>query len=89
MPELQSGFPILYDAEVEDLDVDGDLEVGYGLGLRFGEAPQSGGTFCWCAGDRPRAAHALAAPPGVESLVEALPVRTRRAQQRAQRRFER
>ena len=41
VPELQSGFPILYDAEVEDLDVDGDLEVGYGLGLRFGE-PGSG-----------------------------------------------
>ena len=41
VPELQSGFPILYDAEVEDLDVDGDLETGYGLGLRFGE-PGSG-----------------------------------------------
>ncbi len=37
VPELQSGFPILYDAEVEDLDVDGDLEVGAGVGLRFGE----------------------------------------------------
>lgn len=41
VPELQTGFPILYDAEVEDLDVGGDLEVGYGLGLRFGE-PGSG-----------------------------------------------
>lgn len=38
VPVLQSGFPIFYDAEVEDLDVDGDLETGYGLGLRFGEA---------------------------------------------------
>jgi hypothetical protein len=36
-PELESGFPIFYDAEVEDLDIDGDLEVGAGLGLRFGE----------------------------------------------------
>ncbi len=41
VPELESGFPILYDAEVEDLDVDGDLEAGYGLGLSFGE-PGSG-----------------------------------------------
>ncbi|MEO8195519.1 MAG: hypothetical protein ABI689_02230 [Thermoanaerobaculia bacterium] len=41
VPELQSGFPILYDAEVEDLDVDGDLETGYGFGVRFGE-PGSG-----------------------------------------------
>lgn len=41
VPELASGFPILYDAEVEDLDVDGDLETGYGLGVRFGE-PGSG-----------------------------------------------
>ena len=36
-PALKSGFPILYDAEVEDLDVDGDLENGAGLGLRFGD----------------------------------------------------
>ncbi len=36
-PALKSGFPILYDAEVEDLDVDGDLESGAGLGLRFGD----------------------------------------------------
>ncbi|MEO8275067.1 MAG: hypothetical protein ABI639_02550 [Thermoanaerobaculia bacterium] len=40
-PTILSGFPIFYDAEVEDLDVDGDLEVGAGLGLRFGE-PGSG-----------------------------------------------
>jgi hypothetical protein len=36
-PELESGFPILYDAEVEGLDLDGDLESGAGLGLRFGD----------------------------------------------------
>jgi len=36
-PELGSGFPIFYDAEVEDLDVDGDFETGGGLGLRFGD----------------------------------------------------
>ncbi|MGH7859046.1 MAG: hypothetical protein ACREQY_17105 [Candidatus Binatia bacterium] len=39
-PELKSGFPILYDAEVEDPDFD-EPELGYGLGLRFGE-PGSG-----------------------------------------------
>lgn len=37
-PELKSGIVILYDAEVEDLDVDGDLELGAGLGLRFEDA---------------------------------------------------
>ncbi len=36
-PSLKTGFPILYDAEVEDLDVDGDLELGAGLGFRFGD----------------------------------------------------
>jgi len=36
-PELKSGIVILYDAEVEDLDVDGDLELGGGLGLRFAD----------------------------------------------------
>ena len=36
--DLGSGFPILYDAEVEDLDLDGELELGYGLGIRAGEA---------------------------------------------------
>jgi len=40
-PELGSGFPILYDAEVEDLDTDGELELGWGLGLRFGD-PRGG-----------------------------------------------
>lgn len=44
VPRLQSGFPILYDAEVEDLDVGGDLEKGLGVGLRFGE-PGSGRFF--------------------------------------------
>ncbi len=33
-PPLQSGFPIFYDAEVEDVDSDGDLELGGGLGFR-------------------------------------------------------
>lgn len=41
-PELKSGFPILYDAEVEDLDADGDFETGAGLGVRFGD-PDGGG----------------------------------------------
>jgi len=36
-PRLKSGFPILYDAEVEDPDFGGDLELGFGLGVRFGE----------------------------------------------------
>ena len=36
-PELASGFPILYDAEVESPDFGGDLELGVGLGVRFGE----------------------------------------------------
>jgi hypothetical protein len=34
-PELESGFPILYDAKAGDLDLDGDLQVGGGLGFRF------------------------------------------------------
>lgn len=36
-PELKSGIVMLYDAEVEDLDTDGDLEVGGGLGVRFAD----------------------------------------------------
>jgi hypothetical protein len=36
-PELKSGVVILYDAEVEDLDVDGDPELGAGLGVRFAD----------------------------------------------------
>jgi hypothetical protein len=36
-PQLKSGVVILYDAEVEDLDVDGDLELGGGLGVRFAD----------------------------------------------------
>jgi hypothetical protein len=43
-PALKSGFPILYDAEVEDLDLDGDLETGAGLGVRFGD-PDGAGFF--------------------------------------------
>lgn len=37
-PELGSGIVMLYDAEIEDLDVDGDLELGAGLGMRFADA---------------------------------------------------
>jgi hypothetical protein len=37
-PELKSGIVMLYDAEIEDLDVDGDLEIGAGLGVRFADA---------------------------------------------------
>lgn len=37
-PALKSGLPILYDAEVEDIDTDGEQEVGVGLGLRLGDA---------------------------------------------------
>ncbi|MBP1642505.1 MAG: hypothetical protein H6Q03_1174 [Acidobacteria bacterium] len=36
-PALRTGFPILYDAEVEDLDLDGELETGAGIGVRFGD----------------------------------------------------
>jgi hypothetical protein len=36
-PELKTGVVILYDAEVEDLDVDGDLELGGGVGVRFAD----------------------------------------------------
>ena len=34
---LGTGFVILYDAEVEDLDADSDLELGGGLGIRFAD----------------------------------------------------
>jgi hypothetical protein len=36
-PALHSGVVILYDAEVEDLDVDGKLEAGAGLGYRWAD----------------------------------------------------
>ena len=36
-PELKTGVVILYDAEVEDLDADGDLELGGGAGVRFAD----------------------------------------------------
>lgn len=36
-PELKSGVVILYDAEIEDLDTDGDLELGGGVGVRFAD----------------------------------------------------
>jgi hypothetical protein len=37
-PPLKSGITIPYDADVGDLDTDGDLETGAGLGLRFADA---------------------------------------------------
>jgi hypothetical protein len=36
-PELKTGVVILYDAEIEDLDTDGDLELGGGVGVRFAD----------------------------------------------------
>lgn len=39
VPELATGFPVLYDAEVEELDA-GEPETGAGIGLRFGGAEQ-------------------------------------------------
>jgi hypothetical protein len=41
-PALGSGIVILYDAEVEDLDTDGELELGGGLGARWGNASGDG-----------------------------------------------
>jgi hypothetical protein len=35
-PELQSGFPIFYDADIEDLDFS-HPESGFGIGLRLGQ----------------------------------------------------
>jgi hypothetical protein len=42
-PALKSGIVILYDAEVEDVDFDGDLELGAGLGARFADEAGSRG----------------------------------------------
>jgi hypothetical protein len=36
-PELKTGVVILYDAEIEDLDTDGDMELGGGVGVRFAD----------------------------------------------------
>jgi hypothetical protein len=36
-PNLKSGVLILYDAEVEEIDLDGDLELGGGVGARFAD----------------------------------------------------
>ncbi len=36
-PALKSGVVILYDAEIEDIDADGKLETGAGLGYRFAD----------------------------------------------------
>jgi hypothetical protein len=37
-PDLKSGFPIFYDADIEDLDF-ANPESGFGIGLRFGKDP--------------------------------------------------
>lgn len=37
-PELKSGIPVIYDAEVEGLDADGDLELGLAGGFRWADA---------------------------------------------------
>ena len=37
-PELGTGVPILYDTDAREIDVDGDLELGAGLALRFADA---------------------------------------------------
>lgn len=37
-PELGTGVPILYDTDAREIDVDGDLELGAGLGLRLADA---------------------------------------------------
>lgn len=42
-PALKSGIVILYDAEVEDVDFDGDLELGAGVGARFADEAGSRG----------------------------------------------
>src|SRR5215210_2370799 len=36
-PELHTGVAILYDAEIEDIDADGNLESGAALGYRFAD----------------------------------------------------
>jgi len=36
-PELGTGLTFLYDAEVEDLDADGEFEVGVGAGFRWAD----------------------------------------------------
>jgi hypothetical protein len=42
-PKLHSGFPIVYHAEVEDLELDDRFEYGGGAGLRFVSADQERG----------------------------------------------
>jgi hypothetical protein len=43
MPPIKSGIVILYDAEVEDLNVDGNPELGLGVGARFADEAGSRG----------------------------------------------
>jgi hypothetical protein len=37
-PDLKSGIVVLYDAEIEDLDLGDELELGAGIGFRAGDA---------------------------------------------------
>jgi hypothetical protein len=41
-PRLGTGVVILYDAEIEGVDLDGDLELGGGLGVRWANAAGDG-----------------------------------------------
>lgn len=40
---FQSGIVILYDAEIEDVDVDGELETGAGIGFRLADEEERNG----------------------------------------------
>jgi len=40
-PDLERGFVLLYDAEVEDFDLSSDPEIGLGLGYRFNSLNQA------------------------------------------------
>lgn len=49
----QSGFPILYDAKVQEVDATGSLETGFGLGARAGGGEKSGAeVLVWRFGRR-------------------------------------
>ena len=58
--ELKSGVVILYDAEVEDFDADGDPETGAGLGLRFADADGRNGVDLLACGYRRKLADTVA-----------------------------
>ncbi len=40
-PQLESGIPVIYDAEIEGLDADGNLETGAAAGVRWEDADGS------------------------------------------------